>query len=220
MAFSLSVEQYQFSYEADFSPPVFDLAVPEKRAGFLKIFSSAFNLKAADIVFNPHNLSRGEVFVRKWVAEVGTFDISIGYDGCSLNVWAPVNPRVWWAPVNKLLTALSDSAEIRCEKQVLKFQAHGKLPGIKTDEYIAKFNVFESEVVSSKGATFAFRGPQPNSQIFFVLAKSLVVPEGIFLLSEVSYVQEAFLTPDLYESCANYLQNTILSLLGLELNVP
>ncbi len=214
---SLKPRQVQFSYEVDFSPPAFELIAAGKQVEFVKKISESFNLKAADFVFAPQNIARGTLFFKRWVPEGGTFDVSFGADGGFINFFSPADLESAWKPVEKLIKVVTDSSETKCERQVLKFQSHCETLGVRAEECTSIYNVFQNELLTSKGATFNFKGPHIKGQTFFLIANSLLVPDGVFLLSEITYFQEDLLTRVLYDDAIKYLMEEILPLLGLSI---
>ena len=217
MPISLIPNQLQFLYEADFSPPMLEVVGSPQQVGFIRRLCQAFDIKLAEMTIHPQNLGRGHIFFSRWPKDAGSFSVSIGADGVSINYFNPPSRESAWEPVEKLIEVMSESAEVICEKQSLKFQGHSAPLEIKPDEVISKFNVYENESLTSKGVTFTFKGPQDNSQTFVVISNSLLVPNGIYLLLETTYLQEIFLSKDNYDLCAAYLQADILTRLELEL---
>jgi hypothetical protein len=218
MPISITPSQLQFAYEADFVPPIVEAFSPPKWVESLSRLSETFSLKLAEITINPQSLARGHLFFSKWFQEAGSsFSVSIGGDGVSITYFKPPSRENAWEPVDKVLGTLSEAVELRCEKQSLKFQGHSALLGIEPNEFISKFNVYENEFLTSKGATFTFKGPQDNSQTFVMVSKSLFVPNGIYLVFDTTYFQESHLTKAGYDLCTDYLVRDILPRLGLEL---
>ena len=217
MLISLMPSQLQFSYEADFSPPMVEIFERLKGVEFVRKLSEAFTLKLAEITINHQNLARGHLFFSKWFPDTGSsFSISVGGDGISINYFKPPSLDSAWEPVDKLLGTLSESFGFRCEKQGLKFQGHSAPLEIKPDELISRFNTYTNERLTSKGVTFTFKGPQDNSQVFVSISNSLFVPNGIYLFFDITYFQEDGLTKDAYNSCTTYLIKDILARLELE----
>jgi hypothetical protein len=216
MPISITLKQVQFSYEADFFPPVLEVVSP-RQVEILREITQAFNIKLGEISISPQNLGRGHVIFRRWFPDGSSFDVSLGADGLSFNHFNFQTKESGWEPLHKLIEIIRQAAEIKCEKQSLKFQGHCATIGVSVDEIIAKYNVLKSEILIAKGATFTFNGPQHDSQTFFVLAPSLVESGGIFLLAETTYFQEGFLTKNSYDSCIEYLRDKVLPLLEIEL---
>jgi hypothetical protein len=216
MPISLIPHQLQFSYEADFVPPIVDLFGPPNGANFVRKLSQVFSIRLADMTVNQQNLARGHLFFSKWFENTGSFSVSFGGDGVSVNYVKPPSRESAWEPVDKALETLSESTEVRCEKQNIKFQGHSAPLGIKPNELISKFNIYESELLTSKGVSFTFKGPQNNSQTFVVISNSLFVPDGVFLVFDTTYFQEKLLTKQDYAICTTYLRKEILARLELD----
>lgn len=210
MPISLIPNLGQFSYEADFSPPIVEVLGSPKQVEFIRKLAQAFNIKLAQITVTPQNLGRGYLFFSLWPQDPGSsFSVSIGGDGVSVTYFKPPSRESAWEPVDKLLGALSDSVPVRCEKQSLKFHGHSAPLEIKPDELISKFNVYENEMLISKGVNFTFKGPQENSQTFVVISNSLFIQGGIYLLFDITYSNENHLTRKSYDVYAQPIYERI-----------
>jgi hypothetical protein len=211
---SFTLHQLQFSYEADFLPPVLEIASAGQQLPFLKMLLKEFALRLGDITLNPNNLGRGLIAFRKWFPNGGSFDVTLGTDGLSFNYYSPPSLNEAWEPVLNLINSIKQSADLSCERQVLKFVGHCAPGAVKASEFIGGYNIFESDMLSSKGLSYMFAGPQENAQTFLVMNQSVLIPDGLFLMTETTYGP---FTDEVFEPIINYLKGTVFPALGLEI---
>jgi hypothetical protein len=211
---SFTLDRLQFSYEADFLPPVLEIVSASQQLPFMKTLLKEFGLKLGDILLNPQSLSRNMIAFRKWLPSGGSFDVTLGTDGLSFNYYSPASIEDAWEPVLNIINAIKQSADLNCEKQVLKFLGHCAPGDVKAKEFIAGYNIFEADMLLSKGLTYTFAGPPENAQTFLVMNESAIIPDGLFVMSETTYGP---FTEDVFEPAINYLTRTVFPAFGLEI---
>jgi hypothetical protein len=211
---SFTLDRLQFSYEADFLPSVLEIASAGQQLPFLKTLLKEFAIKLGDLLLNPQSLSRNLLAFRKWLPNGGSFDFTLGTDGLNFNYYNPVSLADVWEPVVMINNAIRESAELSCEKQVLKFIGHCAPVDVKGGEFIANYNTFKSDMLFSKGLSFVFAGPPENAQTILVMNESVPIPGGLFLMSETTYGP---FVDQVFEPTIDYLRGTLFPALGLEI---
>lgn len=119
-----------------------------------------------------------------------------------------------WESVLTIMNSIRQSGDPGFERQVLKFMGHCAPTDVKASEFIARYNTFQADRLSSKGLNYAFTGPSEDAQAFLVMNESVIITDGLFLLSETTFGPFA---EEVYESTINYLTGTIFPALGLEI---
>lgn len=211
---SFTLDRLQFSYEAYFLPSVLEIAAVGQQLPFLKTLLRDFGIKLGDLLLNPQSLARNLIAFRKWLPNGGSFDFTLGTDGLGFNYYNPAGLADAWQPVAIIINAVKQSADLICEKQVLKFIGHCAPAEVKASDLIAEYNVFESDVLSSKGLSYIFAGPPENAQTVLIMSESILIPDGLFLMSETTYGP---FTEEVFELTIDYLRGTLLPLFGLEI---
>lgn len=211
---SFTLDRLQFSYEADFLPSVLEIAAAGQQLPFLKTLLKDFAIKLGDLLLNPQSLGRNLIAFRKWLPNGGSFDFTLGTDGLGLNYYNPASLTDAWRPVAVIMNAVKQNADLNCERQVLKFIGHCAPGEVNASEFIAGYNVFESDMLSSKGLSYIFAGPPENAQTLLIVNESVLIPGGLFLMSETTYGP---FTEEVFEPTIDYIRETMLPALGLEI---
>ncbi len=211
---SFTLDRLQFNYEADFLPSVLEIAAAGQQLPFLKALLKEFGIKLGDLLLNPQNLSRNLIAFRKWLPSGGSFDFTLGTDGLSFNYYNPVSLTDAWQPIGIIINAVRQCAELNCERQALKFMGHCAPSDVKASEFIAGYNIFESDMLSSKGLSFVFAGPPENARTLLIMNESVLIPGGLFLMSETTYGP---FTEAVFEPTIDYIRETLFPALGLEI---
>jgi hypothetical protein len=211
---SFILDRLQFSYEVDFLPPILEIASPGLQLPFVKMLLKEFGLKFGDLTLAPQNISRNLVAFRRWLQNGGSYDVTLGTDGLTFNYYSPASLKEAWEPVLNVTNAIRQSTDFNCERQVLKFIGHCAPNDVKAREFIATYNTFEADMLSYKGLSFTFAGPPDNAQTFLVINESVLIPDGLFLLAEITYGPFAV---EVFDSAIDYLKGVVFPALGLEI---
>lgn len=75
---SFTLDRLQFSYEADFLPPVLEIVAAGHQIPFLKMLLRELGLKIGDITLSQQNVSRNLYSFLKWFPNGGSCNVSIG----------------------------------------------------------------------------------------------------------------------------------------------
>ncbi len=220
-SFRFKLDQIQFSYEADFFPPILEIASSANQVSFMKRLLTDFALKLGDVVLSPQNLSRNLVSFRRWAPNNGWYDVTLGTDGFSLNYLNPVSLESAWEPALKTMKTIGESTKFTFERQVLKFQGHCSHETVNASEFIAKYNTFATspELLTAKGLTFMFSGPTANAQTFLVLNESALIADGLYVFSEITFLEPSDRLLNVFGNSVDFLRDVVFRALELEITI-
>ena len=210
---SFTLDRIQLGYEAEFLPPLVEIASYSTNLPFWKMLTREFVLKIGEITFNSQSAGRNLMSFRKWQESGASYDFTLGTDGLSFNYYVAPSLTEAWDPVPKMMTALSQMVEPSCSKQVLKIALHCAPIETKGSEFIKVYNTFESDMLSSKGLSFMFNN-QPDSTTFLVLDQSVAVTDGLFVIAETTYGP---FQSDIFEKTMKFLEEKVFPALKLKL---
>jgi hypothetical protein len=188
MGYNFQISHADIKYEAAFVPPIIELISPEKQIIFVKGLSEKFGLHYGDLIVNPQNLSRSFIFFRKYSPGGGFFDINMGVDYLLSYYVNPASPSIAWEPSLKLLEIINSLVEtLPINEQTLTFNLQCIPKEGSADEVINRYNTFpEHEKLKSKALSFTFEGPVKDSRLLLILDKSIINPNGLYIMAQFS----------------------------------
>lgn len=219
MPMSFELRKLDIKYEAEFSPPIVELASAEAQPRFIRGLLEKFELKFGDLIVNPQSLSHNMVSFTKYSPEGGFFNISIGVDAFSNNYFNVLDRFSAWDASLKVLQTISTIVKIPFAQQMLTFNAHCYSEITKSIDLIDRYNTFspKNEILKSKGVSFLFNGPLDDSEIFFILGDSLLIPDGLLIMSQITFRKGVKQYENIYEISLKYLEEKILPMFDINI---
>lgn len=218
----LELRNLEVRYDADFFPPMLELAYSDKQIAFVKELSKRFQLRFSDLFVNPQNLSRGFIYFKYYPAQKGFFDVFIGVDGLSINYLNPFDMKSAWEPSLNILQGLSEITTLAFSRQVLTLSSQCDSKELKASELVSRYNIFKgkNEYMKSKGVNFTFNGPvKDKSETYFSLAESALIPDGLFLWTQSTFFKEIQDFNTIFDDTVSFLVKIILPQFNLNLEL-
>jgi len=216
---SFELRKLDIKYDAEFSPPIVEIASAEAQPRFIKGLLERFELKFGDLTVNPQSLSRDMLSFTKYSPEGGVFKISIGVDAFSNDYFNVPDRFSAWDASLKVLQTISTIVEIPFAQQMLTFNAHCYSEITKSIYLIDQYNTFspKNKILKSKGISFLFSGPLDDSEIFFILGESLLIPDALFIMSQITFRKGVKQYENIYEVSLEYLEEKILPMFDINI---
>lgn len=215
------IKSVEVVYKADFSPPIFEIALSEIQSKFLKSLCQEFNIKFRDFVFNNQAISTNLIFFRRPLSNpFSYFDSLIGVDEFQTVCSNPKTEIESWMLTLKVLDNLEKLVDLKFNKQTLIIKLHCSSENISYAKFIDSINKYTSkeDIIISKGVSFVIRTPWPGVVLNINFERSIFVDDGPFILIQAFYDESIQDYKDIFTDIISFLINKIESLFKIRIN--
>jgi hypothetical protein len=218
---TFDIKNVEIIYKAEFSPPIFEIVLPETQGEFLKSICKEFGFKFGDITFNNQLISSGIISFRKPLTTAFSFfDCSVGVDEFQTICVNPQTDIESWMLTLKVLDTIVNSTKVQFKRQTLVIKLHCFSENLKYSNFID--NIFkyknDKQVILSKGASFSLKSPWPECQLSIIFERSMLIGDGLFLLIQASYDESLQEYKDILTNIISYFTTNFEPLFNIKIN--